>query len=144
MLALFAIAYAIWDVFSGITQDSSTFRKIVPFIIIFFAFNSLFRNLFSINSIVFSEKNIAFRFLANKTLFIDWEKLLKLSVYQGKTRAVQIEYLNNKKEKKTFIFTMSFPNLLEIINSIAELADNAEYDDFMTNVIVGEKTEKSL
>ncbi len=142
ILALFAIVYAVWYVFSGVTQDSSTFRKIVPFVIIFFAFNSLFRNLFSVNSIIFSNDGIAFRYMGKGTLFIEWDNILKLSVYSGKTRAVQLEYLNRAGDNKTFVFTMNFPNLLEIINSIAELANNAEYDEFMSNVIVGKKAEE--
>lgn len=138
LLSLFAIAYSVLYIFTAIDAESSTFHKIVPFIIIFFASNSLFRNLFSLNSIVFNKEGILFRYLANKSVSMRWEDIRKLSLYPGKSRAIKICFLENDREKE-LIFTMTFPNMLEVINSIGEMCPQLEYDDFMKNVILTEK-----
>ena len=138
LLSLFAIAYSVFYIFTEIDAQTSTFRKIVPFIIVFFAANSLFRNLFSLNSILFKKEGIEFRYLAAKSLFINWTNILKMSLYQGKTRAIRLTYLFNN-EQKDLIFTMNFPNMLEIINSIAEMCSHLEYDEFMRNVTLTEE-----
>jgi len=80
-LSILAIAYAIYYIFNAIDQDSSTLKKIVPFIIIFLAIHSLLRNLFSLNSILFLSEGIEFRYIANKSVFIRWEIIIKLALY---------------------------------------------------------------
>ncbi len=138
LLSVFAIAYSVWYVFTAIDAETSTFHKIVPFVIIFFAANSLFRNLFSLNSILFRKDRISFRFLASKTVSIPWDNIRKLSLYPGKTRAVRLHYFSGDEEKQ-LIFTMTFPNMLEIMNSIGEMCPHLEYDDFMKNIILTDK-----
>ena len=138
LLSLAALAYAIWYIFAAVDADTSTFRKIIPFIIIFFAINPLIRNLFSINTVRFREDGIVFGFLLRKNLFIRWEDMVKLALYQGKTRSVKLTYLS-EGEQENFVFTMTFPNMLEIINSIAEMCPNLQYDEFMQNITLTEE-----
>jgi len=138
LLSLAALAYAIWYIFTAVDAETSTFQKIIPFVIIFFAINPLIRNLFSLNTVRFTEDGIIFGFLLNKNLFIRWEDMIKLSLYQGKTRSVKLNYLSEGEEKE-FVFTMTFPNMLEIINSIAEMCPHLQYDDFMNNITLTEE-----
>lgn len=138
LLSLFAIAYSVIYIFTAVDADTSTIRKIIPFVIIFFAANSLFRNLFSLNSVLFKEDGISFRYLASKNVYIPWENLLKLSLYPGKARAIKIHYLADEREKD-LVITMNFPNMLEIINSISEKCPHLEYDEFMKNITLTDK-----
>ncbi|MBW6516301.1 MAG: hypothetical protein K0B81_06770 [Candidatus Cloacimonetes bacterium] len=138
LLSLFAITYAVYYIFTGIDADSSTIHKIVPFVIIFLAIHSLLRNLFSLNSIRFKSEGIEFRYIANRSVFIRWEDIKRLALYQGKTRAIKLTYQLNEREKE-LIFTMVFPNMLEIINSIAEMCPHLAVDEFMRNVTLTEE-----
>jgi hypothetical protein len=143
ILSLFAIFYAIWYVFAAVDANTAFFRKIIPFVIIFFAANSLFRNLFSLNSILFKQDEIVFRFIMPKDVHISWQNIDKLSLYEGKSRAIQIEYTEGER-KRTLVITMNFPNMLEIINSIAELCPELELDDFMKNVVISDKEKQKI
>ena len=58
---ILAIAYSFWLIFTKVNIDSSKFQQFVPFAIMFLALNSVFRNLFSLNSIRFQKDSIAFR-----------------------------------------------------------------------------------
>ena len=138
VFALAAIAYSVWIIFCMIDADSSKFHKIVPFVIIFLAGNSLMRNLFNVNSILFTEEKVAFRYLARKSVKINWNSLKKMELNKSKTRAVKLLYQEGEKEK-SFIFILSFPNILEILNSIAEMCPQLEFDEFMEKVVISDK-----
>ena len=137
LLGLAAIAYALWVVFSKIDIGSPKFFKLVPFIIIFLAANSVMRNLFSLNSILFTEKKIVFKFIARKSVAINWKTIIKMEFGSTRHRVIHIFYREGDKDKK-FLMNLSFPNMVEIINSIAELCDGVEYDDFLKKVIIEE------
>lgn len=139
ILSLLAIAYSVWYIFTSVHADTPTFQKIVPFIIIFLASNSLIRNLFSLNSILFKENQIVFRFIASRTVTIPWENIRKIALHSGKARAIRLSYSDDKDSNKELIFTMTFPNMLEIINSISEMCPNLQYDDFMKNVTLTDR-----
>ncbi len=138
LFALAAIAYSVWIIFCMINANSSKFHKIVPFVIIFLAGNSLMRNLFNVNSILFSEEKVVFRYLARKSVKINWNSLKKMELNKSRTRAVKLLYQEEENEK-SFIFILSFPNILEILNSIAEMCPQLEFDEFMERVIISDK-----
>ena len=138
ILALAAIAYSVLIIFTLLDADSSKFQKIVPFVIIFLAGNSLMRNLFSVNSILFLEDKVIFRYLARKSVKIYWNSLKKMELNKSKQRAVKLLYQEEEKEK-SFIFSLSFPNILEILNSIAEMCPQLEFDEFMEKVVISDK-----
>ena len=135
LLGLAAVLYALWVIFYKLHADSPRFFKLVPFIIIFLAANSILRNLFSLNSILFTQTDIRFRFLARKTVIIRWDSIYRITMGKDRQRAINIFYREAEVEKK-FLMQLSFPNMLEIINSIAEMCENAEYDEFLKSVLV--------
>ncbi len=138
IFALAAIVYSVWIIFNMIDADSSKFQKIVPFVIIFLAGNSLMRNLFNVNSILFTEEKVVFRYLARKSVKIYWNSLKKMELNKSKQRAVKLLYQEGEEEK-SFIFILSFPNILEILNSIAEMCPQLEFDEFMEKIIISDK-----
>ncbi len=141
LLSLFAIAYSVRYILTAIDSETSTFHKIVPFVIIFLASNSLFRNLFSLNSIIFKKEGLLFRYLASRSIFINWDDIRKLALHSGKSRAIKLSYTHNGQDKE-LVFTMTFPHMLEIINSLAEMCPDIDYDDFMKNVTLTEEERK--
>lgn len=144
-----AIAYAIWMIFDKIDADSSKFFKFVPFAIMFLALNSVLKNLLSLNSINFTIDSVIFRYIARKSVVIPWNSLKIMELNDSKRKWIRLRYEENDSEK-TFEFTMSFPNMLEIVNSIAEMNPDLEFDEFMEKVIISDrergkaKKEKSL
>lgn len=142
-LATAAIAYSIWLIFSKVNADSSKFAQFVPFAIMFLALNSLLKNIFSLNSIRFTKDFIKFNYLAKKGKKIFWKNIKKLSLNDAKRKMIRIHYLENEEEQ-IFEFPIAFPKMLEIINSIAELCEDVEYDEFVQNVIIDKTTKDKV
>jgi hypothetical protein len=137
-LGIFALVYSGWLIFAKISADSNNFQKFAPFAILFLALNSVLKNLFSLNSIVFRQENISFRFLGRKSFTTEWKNLKRLEFLDDKRKLIRLKYDLNGSEK-AFDFPMSFPNMLEIINSIAEMCPHLEYDEFIGNVVISPK-----
>ncbi len=137
-LSILAIGYAVWIIFQKVDADSSKFTKMIPFIIIFLALNTVLRNLLTLNAITFTKENIIFKFLAKKKVIISWDSIHKIVLNDGKHKTIGIHHQGEDK-MRIFEFSMSFPNMLEILNSIAEMCPKAEYDEFIANVIISEE-----
>lgn len=143
IFATFAIAISIWMIFNKVDSDSSKFEQFVPFAIMFLALNSLLKNLFSLNKIKFTQEMISFRYLGKKSVNIIWRSLTKMELNDDKRKMVCLKYTADENEK-SFEFTMSFPNMLEIANSIAEMAPQIEFDEFMAAVVITNKEKKAF
>ena len=138
-----AIFYTLWFIFFHVYSDTSTFKKFLPFAILFLLLNSVLKNLFYLNKIHFTKNHIKFSFLARKSVIINWQDLLKMEFMPGRQKMIKLTYLDKDDKRKTFLLTLSFPNMLEIVNSIAELAPQMEYDEFLKNVIISEKEKEN-
>lgn len=138
LLGSAVIIYSIWVIFYRINAESSTFYKVIPFVIIFLALNSVLRNLLSINSIKLTDKEIIFRFLARRAVRIPWLDLVKLSLRDTRPRGINFHYRIEKGDR-IFLMLLTFPRIVEIVNSIAELCPHLQYDQFMSNVIIKSK-----
>ena len=55
---------------------------------------------------------------------------------KGKRRYVDINYVDKKNRVKEYNLMLVFKDMIEILNSICELAVNSKYDEFMTTIIV--------
>lgn len=141
--ALFAIVYAGWLIFTKIEADASTFTKVVPFIIIFFAVNSLLRNFLTLNRIYFSKDYLRLEYLLRKKVEIKWESIISIKLLSARQKLLTISYSDDKDEAKTQDLTMAFPKMLEILNAMLELCPQAELDDFMQGVIVADRETSS-
>lgn len=138
VFGLLALAYSGWLIFAKISVDSSNFQKFIPFAILFLALNSVLKNLFSLNSIIFRQENLSFRYLGRKSFTVAWNALRKIEFVNDKRKFIRLQYQQDEIEK-TFDFPMAFPNMLEIINSIAEMCPHLEYDEFIGNVVISPK-----
>ncbi len=141
LMAIGAIGYGVWYIFNGVDADSSSFHKGVPFVILFFAFSSLLKNFLSINSVYFEKEQISFKYLGRKNTTIKWDSIKKISFSSGKSRFIILNYDNGEK-LIDFQFTIAFPKMIEILNAIAELCPQAEYDEFISNVIVSTEAKQ--
>lgn len=137
-----AIIYSLWVIFAKLNVDSPKFIKFAPFAILFFALNSVMKNLFSLNTIIFTKSAVSFHFLARKKTEISWSNLKKMEFSNDKRRHIILKYLENNLEKQ-FSFSIAFPNLLEIVNAINEMCPQLEYDDFLKQVVISDDEKKA-
>ena len=141
IFGILALGYSIWLIFTKISSDTSNFQKFIPFAILFLALNTVMKNLFSLNAIIIREENISFRYLGKKSFKCSWVDLQKMEVVSSKRKLIRLKYDQNGIEKE-FDFPMGFPNMLEVINSIAEMCPNLEYDEFIGNVLITPKEKQ--
>ncbi|MDY6914772.1 MAG: hypothetical protein SVM86_00440 [Candidatus Cloacimonadota bacterium] len=135
IFGIFAMVYAIWIIFNKINAEASLFYKIIPFVILFLALNSVIKNLISLNSVKFTKDKLIFGFLGKKAIKINWQDIKKLQAHSNKNRYATLTYEENGEEKKVH-FTIAFPHILEILNGIGEMAPDIKLDDFMKKVIM--------
>ncbi len=137
--AALAFGYAVWVLMSGrITANTGMFFKVVPFLIMFLAINSLLKNLLSLDRIRFEPQRLRFRFIARKSVNIAWSELRGMKFMEGRMRLIRLQY-ERDGQMRQYDFSINFPNMLEIVNAIFELAPHIEVDEFLGNVLVQRK-----
>ena len=136
-----AMVYSVWFIFNRVGADDTTFKKMAPFLILFFTMNTVTKNLFTLNAITFTEQNIKFSFLARKPIVIYWKDFQKMTFSAAKPKGIKIFY-NSNNVTKEFLLTLSFSNMLEIVNSIAEMVPEISYDKFLQNVIISDQEKE--
>ena len=137
VIGFMLLVFSFYVVFTQINGDSSTFKKILPFIIMFLAADSLFRNLFSLNKVSIYKDKVVFSYIAKKKLIVNWRKINKLETYQGKGKFFVLYYYDNvnSKEIKKYYIPMAYNNILEIVNYIVYLSNDIQTDDFVKSLI---------
>ena len=139
IMAALAFAYSIYVLVEGrISADASTLMKAVPFLIMFLALNTILKNLLSLNSIRFEPQQIAFRCIVRPAVRFQWSDLRRMEFVDGRIRYIRLMYSHDGEEKK-YDFSINFPNMLEIVNAIDEMAPHIEVDEFLGNVLVRRK-----
>ncbi len=140
LVSISACVYGLYIVLYVVTPEASKFSRFAPYFIIFFALNSLLKNLYSLNKIRFEEDKLIFKYIAKPQVAIYYKDIIKLKFGKGKSRVITLNY-NTDKGEKSLTFTASFPNMLEILNSIAETNLNIEFGEILKNIIVVNKTQ---
>lgn len=143
IFATLAIAYSIWLIFYKVDSSSPKFAQFVPFAIMFLALNSFLKNLFSLNKIKLTQEIISFQYLGKKSVNIKWGWLKKMELNEDKRKMIRLKYIVDDVEK-SLQYTLSFPKPLEIANSIAEMAPQIEFDEFMAAVVITDKEKKAF
>ena len=118
-----------------IHSDSHVLRKITPFLILFFAFDVIQRNLFSIRKIVMNSDALQFYYIAKKRTIIVWHTLLKVEKYHGKGHYFLLHYVEDGIPKKYF-FPMVHRDIIDILNFIKIIAPHIETDDFVSSLLI--------
>ncbi len=137
IIATMIIIFSLFVVFTQISSDSSTFKKILPFLIMFLSTDSLVRNLFSLNKVTIIEEGIIFSSLAKRNLFVKWKDIVKLETYQVKGKYFVLHYHNSVEDNqvKKHYFPMAFNNIIEIVNYIVHLSVEIETDEFVKSLV---------
>ncbi len=143
--AVAAMGYAIWVAINKINAETGLFFKIVPFAIIFLAINTIIKNIFSINTVRFTDDDIRFGFIGRSKVVIPWNSMKKMEFVTSRQRLIRLTYEKDGKDAM-FVFTTGFPKILDILNGILRKRSDIELDDFLDKVLVSpavyEKTEE--
>jgi len=123
-----------WVVFR-INEDASTIQKILPFVAMFLTYDSIQRNLFTLNKVIMTDEHIEFAYIAKKSKIIRWDSLIKLdSTVTVKRKHFTLHY-TVEDTTKTFDFSMAFKNIIDILNYIKRIAPNIETDEFVQSLM---------
>ncbi len=143
--AVAAMVYAIWVAINKISADTGMFFKIVPFVIIFLAINTIIKNIFSINTVRFTSDDIRFGYIGRPRVIIPWKSMKKMEFVTSRQRQIRLTYEKDGNDV-VFVFTTGFPKILDILNGILRERSDIELDDFLDKVLVStatyEKTEE--
>ncbi len=135
-MALLATFYAVYVMFFRITSESSALFKAIPIIITFLALDSLMRNCMNLNTVYLTEDFIEFGFLLKPNKRVKWEDITKVEMTKTKKRMIRYIYTDETGKDKILAVTLSFPHMLAILNTVADKAVNAEFDEFLKSVLI--------
>jgi len=142
IFSFLAIIYAVWLNFNKVHTDSSNFTKLVPFLIIFFALNSLLRNLFTLNRLIFRQGGVEFAYLLKRNVYIPWKDFVSIKLTKARQKILDVHYRGSDGELKLQGLTLAFPNMLEILNGIIEMVPQAVLDDFVGSIAVAKEENR--
>jgi hypothetical protein len=127
------VIFTIYVFVTEINADSPTFKKVLPFLIVFFAYHAISTNILSLNKVVIGEQFIIFSAIAKRKVRINWVDITRVdSIIEKKMFA--IHHLRDEQMHK-YLFPMTYKNILDIINFIYLMAPHIETDEFVQSLI---------
>ena len=145
IFAILVCIYAVYYMFYKVANspDATMLAKFIPIIIFFAGLNTVFQNLFNIHKLTLTQDKLVTKALIGATREIPFEGITKIAMSNSKKRYVIITYIDANNKKRQYNLMSVFKNMMEILNSIGELATNAKYDDFMSTIIVSADPNKA-
>jgi len=138
IVALLALVWAVYF----ITQEFSTldkwYKKAVPFVVLFLVVNVYYKNLFTINSIRFTNSSVIFKPLLLKGIEIQFVQIKKIEFNIKAGKSIILTYEQDGKSKTLFI-PRGIDKILIVLSLIAENVPDIELDEFMKTVITTNK-----
>lgn len=138
VFAVLVCVYAIYYLLTKVAKapDATMIAKFIPILIFFAGLNTIFQNLFNIHSLTLTKDKIIAKSLIGITREINNLDISRIAMSKSKKRYVIITYIDQNNKTRQYNLMLVFKNMMEILNSIGELATNAKYDDFMSTIIV--------
>jgi hypothetical protein len=127
------VIFTIYVAITEIDSDSTTFKKILPFVIVFFAYHAISTNLLSLNRITINEQFITFSAIAKKKIVIKWTDIKRVDSIIEK-KVFVIHHLKGEQLQQ-YRVPLTFKNILDILNFIYLMAPHIETDDFVQSFI---------
>ncbi len=138
IVALLALVWAIYF----ITQEFSTldkwYKKAVPFVVLLLVVNVFYKNLFTINSIRFTDSSVIFKPLLLKDVEIQFVQIKKIEFNIKAGKSIILTYEQDGKSKTLFI-PRGIDKILIVLSLIAENVPDIGLDEFMKTVITTNK-----
>jgi len=146
IFAILVCVYAVWYSLTKIANapDSTMFVRFLPILIFFAGLNTVFMNLFNIHKLTITEDRLIAKSIIGIKREIPFSGITKISISKSKKRYVIITYIDANNKQRQYNLMLVFKNMMEILNSIGELANNAKYDEFMSSIIVSADPKKAV
>lgn len=138
IVAMLALVWALYFMTNDFSTADKWFKKAVPFVVIFLVGNVLYKNLFTINSIRFTDSSVIFKPLLLKHIEIPFDEIRKIeySIKGGKSIILTHEH---EGKTKTLFIPRGIEKIIIVLTLIAENVPNIELDEFMKTVITTNK-----
>jgi len=114
-VGLMAIAYGLYAILSFHPQGK--LRLFLPYVVVLLAANSVFRNLFTLNSIVLSEDEVIFKKLALPSFRVALQNIVKIGFVDKRMRYLQLSYQQGDT-LKNYTFNLGYPTVLDALAKI--------------------------
>lgn len=142
--ALLVCVYAVYYLLTNVAKapDATMIAKFIPIVIFFAGLNTIFQNLFNIHKLTLTKDKLITNSLIGLKREIPFDGITKIAMGKSKKRYVILSYIDDNNKQRQYNLMLVFKNMMEILNSIGELAVNAKYDDFMSTIIVSAEQKK--
>ena len=138
IVALLALVWAVYFITYEFSTLDKWYKKAVPFVVLFLVVNVYYKNLFTINSIQFTDSSVIFKPLLLKCIEIQFVQIKKIEFNIKVGKSIILTYEQGSKTKTLFI-PRGINKIIIVLSLIAENVPVIELDEFMKTVITTNK-----
>ncbi len=123
------MAYTVFFLALQMHQETPLLMKIIPFVILYVAIDSILRHLTSLNSVTFTSESLVLGFLAKHSIRIPYEMINRFEIIRKITMYLVLYYIDANGKERTFQTNLSFPNMIKILMGIEDMATHVSIDE---------------
>jgi len=123
------IAYTLYFLALQINQSTPLLMKIIPFIILYVALDSIIRHLTQLNVVTFTDSDLILGFMAKKRIMIPYHRIKSIGITRKITLYLLLYYLDDQGKERMFKTNLSFPHMIRIMMGIEDMAPQISIDD---------------
>jgi len=125
------IVYTVYFLVLQINQNTPLLMKIIPFIILYVALDSILRHIASLNSVTFTPDMLILGFLAKRSIRIPYDRIIRFEIMRKITLYLILFYADEDGRERTFRTNLSFPNMIKVLMGIEDMAPQLQIDEKM-------------
>jgi len=138
IVALLALVWALYFITHEFSTLDKWFKKAVPFVVLLLVVNVFYKNLFTVNSIRFTDSSVIFKPLLLKGIEIQFVQIKKIEFNIKAGKSIILTYEQDGKTK-TLLIPRGINKILIVLSLIADNVPDIELDEFMKTVITTDK-----
>ncbi len=135
LLSTLVVIYCVYFLLRFVNSETGMFYKLLPMFICFIALQSILGKVTSLNSVLFEKDYLRLGFIARRPIIIAYDDIRSLDLKRKITYYLVISYSDAKGKPAQYTTPASFPNILEVIVNIADLAHSAVIPETMKNLL---------
>ncbi len=120
-----AISYGVYAIL--VFEPVGRFKTILPYVVVLLAANSVFRNLFTLNSITLTSEKVIFKKLALPSFQIPLQKIAKMSFVGKRMSLLKVSYYK-EDVLQNYTFNLGFPAVLDALSEIKKINPQIEFE----------------
>jgi len=116
-------------------NSTSILVKVITVLTLYASSLSLYKHLFSLNSVEISDDNLNLIFLCRKSKTLEWAMIKKIGIFNAVKHYFQISYFDVKGSEQQYINSLAFPGIMKALILIHDLHPEIEMNDLLLRVI---------